>query len=77
MSTEQKMKVYIGTKIIQAGPMTSYEYAKYKDRPTLVGEPNDDGYLVRYPDGYISWSPRAVFEQAYREVSGEEAEMLR
>jgi len=24
------------------------------------------GYAVRYPDGYISWSPQDVFEAAYK-----------
>ena len=23
------------------------------------------GYAVKYPDGYVSWSPKAVFEAAY------------
>lgn len=46
------MKTYIGTKIIQAEPAT-------KD--------GKDGYKVVYPDGYESWSPKDVFEEAYRE----------
>lgn len=25
----------------------------------------EPGYAVKYPDGYISWSPKAVFEEAY------------
>lgn len=25
----------------------------------------EEGYAVKYPDGYISWSPKAVFESAY------------
>ena len=24
-----------------------------------------EGYAVKYPDGYISWSPKEVFEKAY------------
>lgn len=24
-----------------------------------------EGYAVKYPDGYTSWSPKEVFEQAY------------
>lgn len=24
--------------------------------------------LIRYPDNYDSWSPKEVFEKAYREV---------
>ena len=29
-------------------------------------EPVEPGYRVRYPDGYESWSPKDVFEEAYR-----------
>ena len=54
-----EVKTYIGTKIIQA-------YPDFKD-----GKP---GYVVIYPDGYKSWSPEAVFEAAYREIT--EAEKL-
>ena len=28
----------------------------------------DEGYKVRYPDGYESWSPKEVFEKAYMQV---------
>ena len=28
------------------------------------------GYRVQYPDGYQSWSPKAVFESAYRVSEG-------
>lgn len=41
---------YIGTKQIVA-------WEQDKD-----GEP---GYAVKYPDGYVSWSPKATFESAY------------
>src|SRR5208337_1449604 len=27
-----------------------------------------DGYGVQYPDGYVSWSPKDIFESAYQEV---------
>lgn len=50
------MKQYIGTKIIQAEPM--------------VGKNGKNGYKVVYPDGYESWSPKDVFEEAYRETTG-------
>jgi hypothetical protein len=30
--------------------------------PEQAPEP---GYAVKYPDGYVSWSPKAVFEAAY------------
>lgn len=45
------MKQYIGTKIIHAEP----------EQKNGV-----DGYAVIYPDGYRSWSPKVVFEEAYQ-----------
>jgi hypothetical protein len=41
---------YIGIKIIEAWPET---------------KENRKGYGVKYPDGYISWSPKDAFESAY------------
>ena len=29
------------------------------------------GYTVKYPDGYISWSPKDVFDGAYRAADGD------
>ena len=34
--------------------------------PRGQGGKAEDGYKVRYPDGYESWSPKGVFEEAYR-----------
>lgn len=75
------MQQYIGTKQIQAKPMNRLEYNNL--RGWLVPEdenPADEGYLVEYLDGgepnhsdfagYISWSPKAQFEKAYRPTSG-------
>lgn len=57
------MKQYIGTKLIEAEP-----FKAWKDtNGHRIGE---DGYKVRYADGYESWSPKDVFEEAYREASG-------
>lgn len=66
------MKTYIGTKIIQAEPMELYEATTYFGRQFVTTDPtaNMDGYKVVYPDGYESWSPKAVFEEAYRLTSG-------
>ena len=62
------MKTYIGTKIIHARPMTRGEYNIFRGWQIPKNEnPEDEGYLVKYPDGYISWSPKSVFEEAYRE----------
>ena len=74
------MKVYIGTKIIQAEPMDLATFST-TIRPSPYVEIGPDGkgqagYKVVYADGYVSWSPKAVFEQAYREVSPEESKML-
>ena len=41
---------YIGAKLVKAEPQEG------NGRP---------GYCVRYPDGYISWCPKDVFEAAY------------
>ena len=54
---------YPGTKVIHAAPMSRREYN------------SDEGYLVEYTDGgapnvegftgYVSWSPKGVFDRAY------------
>ena len=31
----------------------------------MAEHPDDLGYLVRYPDGYVSWSPTGAFEDGY------------
>lgn len=28
------------------------------------------GYLIKYPDGYLSWSPAEAFEMGYTRVEG-------
>ena len=60
------MKQYIGTKIIQAEP----KMRKVPAENCLADRGFEDGYKVIYPDGYESWSPKDVFEAAYRETSG-------
>lgn len=56
------MKQYIGTKLIEAEP-----YKAWKDtNGHRIGE---DGYKVRYADGYESWSPKEVFERAYLKMT--------
>ena len=51
------MKNYIGVKIVKAEPQVKN------------GKP---GYKVVYPDGYVSWSPKDVFEEAYQELGCED-----
>jgi hypothetical protein len=47
------MTYYVGVKIIDAEPQV-------KD--------GKDGYCVKYTDGYKSWSPKDVFENAYFQI---------
>ena len=51
------MDIYVGCKIIQA---------EREDHE------NSEGYKVVYPDGYVSWSPKSVFESSYRLLSNQE-----
>ena len=63
------MKTYIGCKKIEAKPMTRGEYNKFRGWTIPKDEnPADEGYLVKYSDDYISWSPKDAFEEAYSEI---------
>jgi len=75
------MKQHIGVKLINAKPMNRADYNALRGWQVPADEnPADDGYLVEYIDGgqanhpefngYISWSPKDVFERAYRPTSG-------
>lgn len=62
------MKKYIGTKQIEAEPMTrGNAFGKHllREKPT-VDNFDDPGYHVKYKDGYESWSPAKAFEEAYK-----------
>ncbi|KJS23156.1 MAG: hypothetical protein VR72_03045 [Clostridiaceae bacterium BRH_c20a] len=61
------MKKYIGFKIIEAEPMSVAEYND-KVRPLVYSGDCQEGYKVVYPDGYVSWSPKEVFEKAYMQI---------
>lgn len=65
------MKQYIGTKIVQAEPAYRVD-GKVFVKANIVpsGVHIEDGYKVVYPDGYESWSPKDVFEAAYRATDG-------
>lgn len=65
------MKKYVGTKMVKAEPMN--ELAAVEKGYARKNEDNHEwreGYHVQYtnPDGsiYDSWSPKSVFEKAYR-----------
>lgn len=65
------MKKYIGTKLIEAEKMLKGVYNQTRGRD-VPGDPEEDGYLVRYQDGYESWSPKEVFDKAYLVVDDNE-----
>lgn len=60
------MKKFIGTKVIMAMPMTMTEAQKVLGKEIKPATFEEDGYLVEYKDGYKSWSPKSVFEEAYK-----------
>lgn len=73
------MKRYVGTKIVNATPMTRQAYNDFRGWRLPADENGaDEGYLVEYTDGgkantpqytgYVSWSPKDVFERSYKEI---------
>lgn len=71
------MKQYIGTKILEAEQAFRFRgkvYGIEDNAPVHLFEEYPEeverGYRLRYPDGYISWSPQEVFEEAYRRTDG-------
>lgn len=61
------MKKYIGTKEVNATPAWRVDGVVYpKDGVVPRVMNREDGYKVIYEDGYESWSPKDVFEKAYR-----------
>ena len=52
---------YIGTKIVEAEPNGGAAH-----NPATGETIAELGYKVIYEDGYVSWSPKDVFEKAYR-----------
>lgn len=56
------MKTYIGTKIIEAVPAIRKGVRVYEEgQPTPKSmDPVEEGYKVRYPDGYESFSTRTA-----------------
>ena len=60
------MQTYIGTKILNAKPMTRGDYNKLRGW-TLPADENgeDEGYLTDNGAGHLQWQPKAVFEDAF------------
>ncbi|MGD1817990.1 MAG: Gp49 family protein [Pleomorphochaeta sp.] len=75
---EKKMKSFIGTKLIKAKPMNRKDYNDLRGWTVPSDEnPADEGYLVEYQNqtpnvkgfnGYVSWSPKSIFEKNYLEL---------
>lgn len=72
--------MFIGTKLIEAEPMTRASYNAFRGWGLPADENgSDEGYLVEYTDGgkpnvegragYVSWSPKEQFEKAYRPIN--------
>ncbi len=65
------MKQYIGTKLIEAEP--AFRCTDNQMRVDIIVDPDEaatyykseEGYRVRYPGGYESWSSKETFEKAY------------
>lgn len=69
--------LYIGCKIIKAKPMTECGFInKIKNEDVPQNQEDREGYLVEYPDGYKSWSPKEVFENAYRAMTTSEVQLI-
>ena len=72
------LEEFIGTKIIYAKPMSRLDYNIFRGWELPANENGSgEGYLVEYSDGgepntkeyqgYISWSPKIQFENAYKQ----------
>ena len=69
------MKTFVGTKVVRAASMPLGEYNEFRGWKMPEGEdPKAEGYLVEYigttPNvdgfaGYISWAPRAAFDDSH------------
>lgn len=71
-----EVHTYVGTKVVHAVPMSRGDYNELRGWEVPADEnPDDLGYLVQYADGgapnvdgfggYVSWSPKDVFEGSY------------
>jgi len=58
-------KAYIGARIFFAEPMYKY-----------VGSSVEEGYKIIYPNNYITWCPKEIFETYYRVITESEKQSL-
>ena len=75
--TPPATKLYIGAKLIRGTPMDEVTFlTTVKKEIIRADRTSREGYLVIYPDGYKSWSPKDTFENAYRLVTPGERELF-
>ena len=59
------MKNYISVKMIKAESCKAWkDFKGHKE--------GDEGYKIYYPDGYVSWCPKDIFEAQYLEMQKED-----
>ncbi|MBD5223297.1 MAG: hypothetical protein HDS71_04505 [Bacteroidales bacterium] len=69
VSASSQFRIYTGTKTIKAARMGAGEAKRHGaaiTEETVLNNIGNDGYLVEYPDGYRSWSPKKAFDDAYK-----------
>lgn len=65
------MSKFIGVKMVEAVPMTAGQAANKGYRTPVAEKYSDleaEGYEITYSDGYKSWCPKNVFEEANRPI---------
>lgn len=67
--TPGRFPQYLGVKIVDARPLTRDQFEALHGR-NVGGDIHGDGYEVEYENGYKAWSPKEVFDAAYRPISG-------
>lgn len=68
------MDKYIGTRIVDAEPMYSYEayekgYYRLAQNDDINNRPNIPGYHILYETDYHSWCPKEEFEQRNKPIN--------
>lgn len=65
------LEVYENTLVFGEGEeffLTDLLKTKFSNMAREAGLDIEDGYVVQYEDGYVSWSPVDVFERGYTEL---------
>lgn len=66
------MEKYLGVKLIEAEFVSKHDCtcgSKDQLHDCNCEQVGVDGYKVVYEDGYTSWSPKDVFEKAYKKYN--------